>query len=271
MLHLDDHIAEFCTLSIRLAPDGFSFFVLNEKLQPLQFHQGQGVPFQDTTALALRALGYQGLESLPFKEVHVLLDYPEATCIPYAFYDDEKKDEAFSFHYDLSPREFVVNNHCSAYGLELLFPIPKNVYEYFGGHFKNYRFVHRLSLLLHQANTEELSVKERLYIAYAKDHFTAVGIRNNGLIYHNIFTLNSDEDLIYYLLLVFQELKFDQYNAQVLIDGCLSEDHQGVKVIKEYVQNVDFTHYAIDAARASCSSDPQHYHTALFQVSQCEL
>lgn len=274
MLHLDDHTAKLCILSIRLAPGGFSFFIHNEKSKALLlFEQGVSEPYQDTLAQAIRAIGQASLDRLPFKQVNVLLDFSEVTCIPSALYDEDKKDEAFAYNYDVSPREFIVNNHCSAYSLELLFPIPKNVYEYFGAHFKQYRFVHRLSLLLHQANKQSNRAQEQLLIAYEQDHFTAVGLRNHGLIYHNTFTLNCDEDLIYYLLLVFQELRFDQYKAQILIDGPLEKDHPSIGVIKEYVQGVDFMHSTseFNIQESAIAEQPEHFQTALFEVSQCEL
>lgn len=271
MLHLDDNTAKFCILSIRLAPDGFSFFVYQEKSRALLlFKQGESKPYQDTIAQAIREFSGYHLENLPFKNVHILLDYPEVTSVPSALYDENKKENAFNFQYDISPREFVVNNHCSAYGLETLFPIPRNVYEYFGAHFTHYHFVHRLTLLLHQANKGKNQGKEQLYIAYTKDHFTVVGIRNHGLIYHNIFNLNCDEDLIYFLLLVFQELKFDQYLAQVYIDGPLAQKHPSIGVIKEYIQHVFFMTSPLTDVLLSEENHVKHYHTALFELSQCE-
>lgn len=272
MVNLDDHTAKHCILSIRLAPDGFSFFVLNEKEQRLlNFEQHESQVHQDAIAIAIDVLSKRGFEDRPFHQVNVLLDFPEVSCVPFALYDEEQKDQAFSFNHDLASREFVINNHNDAYGLEVLYPIPQNVYEYFGKHYKDFRFVHRLHLLLHQANIYEAKAQEQLFIAYSKHHFTAVGIRNHGLIYHNTFALNCEEDLIYYLLLVFQELKFDQYSASVLIDGALALDHPSIKVIKEYVQQVDFlSSEALKSPTFGIVEEEKHYHTALFELSQCE-
>jgi hypothetical protein len=83
--------------------------------------------------------------------------------------------------------------------------------------------VHKLTLVLNAANAYANKAQEQLFISYTEHHFTAVALRNNSLIYHNCFNINSSDDLVYFFLLVYQELGFDQYQAHVMIDGIFDE------------------------------------------------
>ncbi len=273
MLHLDDDTAKHSILSIRLAPDGFSFFLLNEKNNNVLFFKNHPIPFhQDTVAKALKELRKDELFSFPFKEVMVLFDFPDVTIIPSALYDEEQKEKAFVYNNDLAPREYVIDNHCAAYGVEVLFAIPKALYDFFSKQFSHFRIIHKITLLLNQANEEKTKAQEQLYISFSEEHFTALGFRNNCLIFHNVFTLNMEEDLIYYLLLVFQELDFDQYNARVLIDGTIKKDHPFISVIQEYIKHIDFAVLNNNFKYPeSMSSQPEHFYSALSDLPLCAL
>lgn len=271
MLNLDDISAQHHILSIRLAPDGFSFFVLNVKEnEVIAFQQSPIDIHQDAVVIALNTLRSQEVFSFPFKEVKVLIDFPAVTTIPSPLFDEDNIEELFGLNVDIGLNEYVLSNHCSAYDLEVLFSIPKELYAFFNKNFSNIQFIHKLTSVLNEANAYTKKAQEQLFISYTEHHFTAVALRNSSLIYHNCFNLNSSDDLVYFFLLVYQELGFDQYQANVLIDGVIKEESKAINTVREYIKQVDFAqlHQSFTFPE-SVKSVPDHYYSNLFTLPHC--
>ena len=272
MLFIDDTTAKYCTLSIRLAPNGFSFFILNERSQevivfkdfPIDYHQ-------DVIAVTLTELRKEVLLSLPFSEVRILIDFPEVTSVPSIIYDEENKDQLFALNVNTTKNEFVISNSNSIYDIEVLFAIPTKLYQFFNDNFKRFRFVHKLSNILDFAYKYKDKTREQLFVSYNDNHIIAVGLRNNMIVYHNCFKITTDEDFIYYFLLVFQELEFDQYEAKVLFDGPMPEDHKSIGIIREYIRNIEFASIPeVMRIFPNIAELPQHYHSNLLSLPYCE-
>ena len=271
MLNLDDISAQHHILSIRLAPDGFSFFVLNVKEhRVIAFQHTPTDLHDDAVVVALNALRSEEVFSYPFEEVQVLVDFPAVTTVPSSLYQEESEEELFGLNVDAGLNEYVLSNHSSAYDLEVLFSIPKELYTFLHKNFPKIRFIHKLTAVLNEANAYVHKAQEQLFISYTEHHFTAVALRNNSLIYHNCFNLNSPDDLVYFFLLVYQELGFDQYQANVLIDGIIDQDNKELDIVREYITQLDFaqlqTNYIYpDEVKAA----PGHYFSNLFTLPHC--
>jgi len=271
MLHLDDISAQKHSLSIRLAPDGFSFFTLKRDEKKISHFKHLKIDtYQDPIANALSEMRSEALFSFPFYEVNVLLDFPDVSCVPTPLYSEENKEALFALNANVATNEYIISNTSKAYDLKVLFPIQEELYHFFNKNYPNIRFVHQLSNLLCWAHAYKEKAREQLFISYSGEHFTAVALRNNSLIYHNCFKLVSHEDLVYYLLLVFQELAFDQYEAQVLIDGEIAENHSAIGVIKEYVKHVSFTKHNKALNYSEIGDYPEHYFSTFFSLPFCE-
>ncbi len=271
MLHLDDISAKQHTLSIRLAPNGFSFFILDVTHNKVAaFKHFNTAPHQDVITSALASLQSEEIFSYPFSEVRVMIDFPEVTCVPSSLYNEDYIDQLFALNADAGLKEYVISNSSKAYDLEVLFPVPQQLYQFFNKNFQKILFIHKLTNQLSIAHSYKEKAREQLFISYAGEHFSAVALRNNSLIYHNCFTLITLEDFTYYLLLVFQELEFDQYQAQVLIDGELDADHSALLVVKEYIKQVNFSKKPTDLSFAEAITAPEHYYSNLLALSYCE-
>jgi hypothetical protein len=272
MLLLDDNIAKYHTLSIRLAPDGFSFFVLNQKENKVVHFQHSPIDIhQDAVVIALNAMRSQELFSFPFQEVRVIIDTPEVTVVPQDLFDDDKKEDLFALNNDIGPNEYVLSNHSSAYDVEVLFLVQKELYAFLNKNFSKIRFVHQLSLMLDQSNKYPDKAQEQLFVSYSEHHFSVVALRNNSLVYHNAFKLIVPDDLIYYFLLVIQELGFDQYASKAVLDGVIDEKVNKLLVIKQYLAQMDFMPlHAKFTYPESVIDAPGHYYSSLFALPFCE-
>ena len=273
MLYPDDTSIKNYVLSIRLAPDGFSFYILDVTNKSIVLFKSVEIAIhQDVITLALNALQKEDLFAYTFQEVKVLIDFPEVTTIPTLYFKEEELEVLYSYNIDLAPKEYVLSNHSAAYDLEVVFSVPKALYDFFNKNFTNIQFVHKLSLLLQQANWYDAKAQEQLFISYTEHHFTAVALRNNCLIYHNNFTLVCKDDVVYYLLLVFQEIGFDQYQAKVLIDGPIEMEDHAINVVREYVDKIEFaTLHAHFSFPDTIKNAPSHYYSTLFNLPFCAL
>lgn len=272
MLLLDDNIAKNHTLSIRLAPDGFSFFVLDQTENKVVYFQHSPLSsHQDVVLHALSVLHAHDLFTYSFAEVRILVDNAEVTVVPSEYYDVEQKDATFALNYDVSPADSVMSNHSTRYDVDILFAVQQDLVDFFNKHFANVRFIHQLTLMMNQATHYPNKAQEQLFISYTEDHFSAVALRNNRLVYHNVFKLNVPDDLIYYFLLIIQELGFDQYASNAVLDGVIEQGVTELIVIKQYLAQLDFMPLVPSLSYPEVVLEtPSYYHSSLFALPFCE-
>ncbi len=272
MLHLGDISAQPHVLSIRLSSDGFSFSITDLVAKVVKHFQHFPLDFhQDVEMLALEMLCTEKILDYPFQEVRILIDTPEVTAVPSPFYEEGRKKTVFEVNANPGLHDYVLSNRCSAYDVEILFAVSKELYAFFNKNFTKIKFVHQLTLTLYEANAYALKAQEQLFIAYANHHFTAVALRNNNLIYHNGFKLVSPEDLTYFLLLIFQELGFDQYHAAILVNGAIGVDNKSLNVVREYVKHLDFSVLPKDLVCPEIiNSAPEHFYSNFLSLPFCE-
>lgn len=272
MLKLDDNTAQHHILSIRLAPDGFSFFILNVLDHTIgMFKSSPIAEHQDAVVVALNALRSEEIFSYSFKEVRILIDSTEVTTVPSSLFVDDEKESLFALNVDLSPNDYVLVNHSAAYDLEILFSVQKQLYDFFNTSFARIRFVHNLSLMLQEANAYEAKAQEQLFISYSEHHFTAVALRNSNMIFHNTFSLVTADDLIYFFLLVIQELGFDQYESSAVLTGTIAEDANELQVVRQYLDHLQFSSLPKQCSYCEeIKAFPEHFFANFLALPFCE-
>ena len=163
------------------------------------------------------------------------------TLLPAALFRAGDEGTALRLHHTPAPTETV--RHTTHPGLELVnvFAAEAAVADWLAAtHGATGRLLHHTSALLagvlHQRGA---ATARRLYLNPGTQELTIV-VMGPHLEYCNVFACTTAEDVVYYTILVMQELGLDPDQDEVTVWGELTPDSAVFSLLRTYVRNVRF-------------------------------
>lgn len=94
----------------------------------------------------------------------------------------------------------------------------------------------------------------------------------NNLIFYNVFDVETDEDVLYYLLFAMEQFNFNPLHTSLAVASQRSTENSLLKSIKKYVKQVTFTtsNPAVILSN-ELSKIPNHFYFTLLNQHLCEL
>ncbi|MCT4623937.1 MAG: DUF3822 family protein [Schleiferiaceae bacterium] len=97
-------------------------------------------------------------------------------------------------------------------------------------------------------------------------------IENGVLTLHNVFSFNSVQDFTYYILSVFEQLKFNPEEIPVYLSGWLTKLSPEVDELRKYIRNIEWEARPKEFEYSYTFNDSaEHSFNRLFQQSLCVL
>lgn len=179
-----------------------------------------------------------------WKKVRISFKNQNFTFIPKSLYTKENNSEYINFvsDFDSKNEEIGIYKHISYGGINV-FSYPKVIYNFIKDTYLkiNVEITHQSSAIIESAfrlkgNSEDKNILlfvEKLYI-------NITVIDKNDLIFSNRFYFSSSEDFIYYILLIYKELKLDAENDHLNIFGEVAPNSPLYESIHKYIRNSSF-------------------------------
>lgn len=163
------------------------------------------------------------------------------TLLPATLFRPGDEATALRLHHTPTPAETV--RHTTHPGLELVnvFAADTALTDWLAStHGATGRLLHHTSALLaglvHQRGA---AAPRRLYLNPGQQELTLV-VMGQQLEYCNVFSCTTAEDVVYYTILVMQELSLDPDQDEVTVWGELTPDSAVFGLLRTYVRNVRF-------------------------------
>ena len=154
-------------------------------------------------------------------------------------------DEATALRLHHTPSAAEITRHTTHPGLELVnvFAVSAPLANWLGATYgSGGRLLHHTSALLAGlVNQRGASGLRRLYLNPGQQELTLV-VLGSTLEYCNVFPCSTAEDVVYYTILVMQELALDPDQDEVTVWGDLTPDSAMFALLRTYVRNVHFGH-----------------------------
>ena len=163
------------------------------------------------------------------------------TLLPAPLFRAGDEATALRLHHALAPTETV--RHTTHPGLELVdvFAAPAAVANWLATtHGTTGRLLHHTSAVLAGVvHSREAGTPRRLYLNPGRQELTLV-VMGQHLEYCNVFPCSTAEDVVYYTILVMQELGLDPDQDEVTVWGELTPDSAVFSMLRTYVRHVRF-------------------------------
>lgn len=174
-----------------------------------------------------------------FRKVICSINNDRCIFVPEPLFDPQTNEEQLSIcfgppdkletsGFDQLPILHVVNCHYHH----------SSIHTIIGQRFKQAQFHHASSSrLLYMTSIAGPGKDSLVMVDIAKESMQVTVVKSSSLTFHNRFEFKTPEELIYYLLLVFEQLRLNPETADVFFTGNISKENDSFILAGKYVTN----------------------------------
>jgi hypothetical protein len=261
-------------LSIQASLDGFLFAILDPftlKYLALKRYQFEQVISQDLLFEQIREiLGRDALLLQGYHGVSCIQVDSRSTLLPAALFDRNLLKSYFEFNHMLNDLDELRYNFLKEVDAYLVFPIHHEIANLYLKSWVNATFYHQATPFLCEAVHNGSQAGKAAHVHFSSGHFDIAVTREQELLFHNNFTFRSDEDLLYFILYVFDKLGLDQASTPLILSGDFDKFSERPSVLKGYFRNLRFRKAPAEFQYSHAFDTIQeHPYLSLFKVYHC--
>ena len=238
--HFDLNNSEQYTLSIRLSTDGFSFSIYNPLLGNDFYFRVYPVNTQRSMAANVKAF-LTATEELkhPFKQINILIQSERYTPVPLELFEDEQMETIFYQNLPKQQNEVILCNILGKTNTVILFSLDKLTHLYLTEQFPTARFFSAVSPQIESLSSKSNQGNNYKLYANLHDRYIEVFAFEKGrLLLTNTYQTSGNNDINYYLLNLWQQLRFDQERDELHLTGQLDTRKEITSCLQKYIRHV---------------------------------
>jgi hypothetical protein len=179
--------------------------------------------------------------SQSFDEVKLIYASHAYTLVPTALFDENKLSDYLKFNCRILANDFIAFDHVENNDIKVVYVPWVNINNYLFDRFGTFQYFNSISILLKLLlDVEKYSPTSTAYIHLLNDRFDLMILANGKLELCNTYSFRTPEDLIYYILFSFEQLKLNPDTVVTKVFGNIDRDDPNYEIIYKYVRNVSF-------------------------------
>jgi len=273
---LDKNLTHTYHLSIQAGLNGLSFCIIDPVTNKyiVLSHKSfeKNLPIEDITLMFDEYIeSNEFLNNKNYKSARLIWLSGKNLFVPNELFlkDDLKKH--FEFIHQLDELDEIHYNklqHLDAYSV---FAIPNLAANLFAKHFKGIRFYNQQQVLLEKIISKSFLSKYRLTVYFQDDNIDIAITEAHKLLLINNFKFKSDADIVYYILLLFDQFNLNNENCDLTLSGYVEKNSKVYLQLQKYVKHIKFDHLP-ESFNYSYTFDkiPHHRFSNLYNLLNCE-
>ncbi len=252
-------------LFIRSGMNSFAYMVKNKNGEISLFHFDQ---FEEiiTDPVKIgrrlqRILVENTLFKESFKQVDISYDSAGYTIIPDQFFNEDEAPAFLKQVTTVLDSDQIEVDSLSFLKSKLIFSIDKGIQFLFSVHFPKCKIHHSISTWLfaiHQY-TKEMKLSCKLLFANIEPDVLKIALLDDGkLLITNHFIYRSEEDLRYFLFLIFDQFNLDPAVLPVYLSGNITHNNSAYQAIYPYFKNLNIVKWFDGLPLHSNMEPPAH-------------
>lgn len=160
-----------------------------------------------------------------------------STLVPKEIYKDENNRQLLELNTDAF--DIIKTDDIKGLDAYLIYSIPTTINNIVTSYFPNAKQTTYQKVLIEECNKLE-NKDSNAYLNILEKILTITAFKEKKLIFNNTFKFETKEDLLYFILFVFEQLDFDAEKVSVKLFGNIQEDDENYKILYEYIKNIKF-------------------------------
>lgn len=217
------------TLSIRLIPSGFCFAISDKEKRVIYYSCCEGA-FPTESAILQKS----------FAQVLLCVDSNTYTLLPNLVFQSELQEQYWNLNFGfLSPTDQLQADNVRLTDIV-------NLYSYLGSEqryldlkkqYPALKLIHRQSIQMCVATMRnKQSNHQQLYIHVLENAFDVLLMEKGKILLANTYDYHKEDEFLYYILNLFEQLKLDRYAVEVIIGG--APEGKEKELLSKYLRNV---------------------------------
>ena len=249
----DPALSNTYNLSIRPDPDGLSFSVYSttEKLfLGIESHVFSENAHFKSGLLAqkiykdnfVKFVDHHPWIKNHFNKTSIIFCNQFYTLLPNPLFDPDKIQEYLRFVHGTDESWHVAKHQLKAMDSWLIYGIHNNFWEEVATIFPNAGITHHIASLIDSIlpRFKHSDAETALFLNVRRGFADIIALRENALVFVNTFECPTNEDIVYFLMYVMDQLKFNPEKTPVYLTGYVDEGSHLATLILRYVRNVEF-------------------------------
>lgn len=252
----------------------FMFAVFNENFTSVNELCHAKINTPGTTSLTDKLtflLNNYRLLQKDFKSINVCILNNNFSLTPEAFVLNENVKDVLHFTggADLAVKNSYVHKFDQ---VNFCYSIPGDLVHFIERSFKKAAIRHAGAVTIDLLFSNPSLKNCDLFLNFNSGVFELAAKENNKLLYYNGFNFETNEDVLYYLLFMMEQYKFNPLTCRLVIAGQLDTNSELSKSIKKYIKQVSFAvnDKSFTASFAGLNL-PEHYFFSLVNQHLCAL
>lgn len=226
-------------LIIRLQSDGFSFAMSGPENRGLFHYQEISCDEKISACENLKEFLFDNpFLVVPYKQLQVMICSSAFTFVPSILFEEKSKEAFFDFNFRQRPG-ICLSRPLRQLPVHVIFEMKKDIYEFLHRSLIQPQFIHHIAPLtgfFHQRI--QLGNNHKMVINPHRDSMDIICFSSDELLLANNFTCRNTDDMVYYILFIWKQLKWDQLNDSAYITGRAELFDEIQKTLHKYLKNV---------------------------------
>jgi len=223
-------------LSIQLGISHFSYCLLNTTTFTYDYAKIYTLSSVDDTAAEItEIINNDALIKTEFSSESVAFVNFPSTLTPSSLYKKEEKDTILAFNTEVKGE--VLADTILSQKTHLIYSVPESILTIVSNFFPKAKQKAQESILIEQYGQLNNNT-EKAYLYLNQNKVTITFFKENKLVFNNAFTYITKEDLLYFVLFSFEQLKLSTEKIEVILFGAIEKDDEYFNLLYDYIRNL---------------------------------
>lgn len=231
-------------LSILICNRGFSYNLFNTETKKYHDFFYKNIDDNNYLNSIEQIITENKLHEIKFTEVNVQYVTNRNTLIPETFFSEENFSELFYFNFTQRNNSSVKYHYIPKLNLYSLYEVDNEIISFLDRTFNEYNLIPQTASFINsnikKSIVQEDELSDKMYVQFFNDFLEVVIIRDKNVLFYNTFIYKSSNDIVYYILNIFEQLKLNQEKTELVLSGFIEKDNIAVINLKKFVQFVYF-------------------------------
>lgn len=236
---LDFSKSEQYTLSIRLAQDGFSFYLVDQVNEGVALYESYLFPKNQAEVSAIEEVVYKNEHLLlPFKKTDLIVVTPFYSIMPHTLGCEKLSEKLLSFTHEKVAGKYIVNQFRKR-DLVNHFAVDEASYNFMTRTFSISGVMHYVTPMLEYFyERSRFGNYSKMYVNLESDRIDVFAFNRSQLVLANSYACHQINDAIYYILNSWEKLGLHQMNDELHLCGDTGLRSRIAPHLSKYIQRV---------------------------------
>ena len=204
-----------------------------------------------------------------FKKTFILLDNSVFTLVPKKIFLKAEAKKYLELDHTFNSNEKINVDDINKISAKNIYLFPEEIELAAKQLFKNVEFMHVSSVLINSMLSYE-NKDEVVLIHFSDKRIDVIISKDKKLLFCNIFSFVSAEDMIYFIINIYHQLSLDTSVVPVMLAGDIEKKSAAYDMIYKYIRNVSFCSNPLEFKYSQGIQEmPEHINYCLFNSFTC--